>query len=58
MSFLTKNLSNMKTKLLFILLLFVSVFVTGCEEEDARESCFDLGCTWEEPVGEDGFCQC
>lgn len=48
----------MKTKLSFIFLLFVSVFFTSCEKEDARESCFDMGCTWEEPVNGDSYCQC
>jgi len=29
----------MKTKLLFILLLFIPVFFTSCEEEEECESC-------------------
>ncbi|WP_271424463.1 hypothetical protein [Aequorivita sinensis] len=49
----------MKTKILFILLLFVSVFVTSCEEEDPKESCEELGCQWYLPLGEqEWICNC
>jgi hypothetical protein len=49
----------MKTKFLLIPILFVSLFFTSCEEEDAKESCEDLGCQWYQPLGEDEFiCSC
>lgn len=49
----------MKTKILFILLLFVSVFVTSCTEEDEKEKCEDWGCQWYLPAGEDEYtCSC
>lgn len=49
----------MKTKCLFILLLFIPVFFTSCDEEDAQESCEDLGCTWHIPIGEEEWqCSC
>lgn len=49
----------MKTKILFILLLFVSVSVTSCDEEDAKESCEELGCQWYLPNGEqEWICSC
>ncbi len=49
----------MKTKFLFILLLFVAAFFTSCEKEDAKESCEDLGCQWVQPLDEDEFrCSC
>ncbi|RDK86967.1 hypothetical protein C8D94_102145 [Marinirhabdus gelatinilytica] len=49
----------MKTKFLFILLLLISIGFTSCEEEDAKESCEDLGCQWYQPLDEDEFiCSC
>lgn len=49
----------MKTKLLFILLLFTSVFFTSCTEEDERESCEELGCQWYMPLdGDEWQCDC
>ena len=49
----------MKTKFLFILLLISPFLFTGCDEEDAKESCEDLGCQWYRPLDEDEFiCSC
>ena len=50
----------MKTKFLFILLLFIPVFFTSCDEEDEIEACEELGCYWGLPSGETGdlYCVC
>ena len=42
----------MKTIFLFILLFFIPVFFTNCDDEDGAESCEDVGCTWALPTGE------
>ncbi len=48
----------MKTKFLFILLLFIPVFFTSCDEEEEIERCEELGGTWIKPYGENEFrCQ-
>ncbi len=49
----------MKTKFLFILLLFIPVFFTSCDEEDEADTCEELGCVWLLSPSDDEFhCDC